>query len=340
VRGDGPIINEISRVRRQWTPAQVRDYIAALPIWNEPVEIRQKFGGLTNRTYFAYLNDRPKYAIRVGFDQYRTRQTSVIQCTLAAHALGIGPRLVYAEPNLSVTDFVEGTPMQLEQMKDPAIMRRIIDMMKVIHAGRRMVRETISYWWPYDTVRRYMDAMASGKAATGWKPSPWADRLPRYYEITDRLERAIGPFLPTFTHNDMAFVNMIISRSGDIKIIDWDGGGYGHPMFDLGEMLMWAEADQATCVMAVKHYFGSITSADMKLRLTEVHSFQTIAALRLVTECLETDLDPYFHVTPEEFSESMKEVLPGQTPALVGLAEMLAPQFEALWTQYQHLFPA
>jgi thiamine kinase-like enzyme len=340
MRNEAPIISEISRVRRQWTSTQVRDYIAALPIWNEPVEIRQKFGGLTNRTYFAYVNDKPKVAIRVGFDQYRTRQTSVIQCTLAAYELGLGPRLIYAEPNLSVTDFVEGNGMQLEQMKDPAIMRRIIDRMKVIHAGRHAVRETISYWWPFDTVRRYMDSMATGKAGTGWKPSPWADRLPRYRQITDRLERGIGAFLPTFTHNDMAFVNMIISPSGEIMLIDWDGGAFGHPLFDLGEMLMWAEADEPTCVMALEHYYGSLTYAGMHQRLTEVHSFQTIAALRLVTECLETDLDPFYHVTPEEFAEGMKEVLPGQTPALIGLAEMLLPRFEALWEQYEELFPA
>jgi len=264
----------------------------------------------------------------------------VIQCTLAAHALGLGPRLVYAEPNLSVTDFVEGTGMQLEQMQDPAIMRRIVDMMKVVHGGGRAVRETISYWWPFDTVRRYMDAMETGKAATGWTPSPWADRLPRYREITDRLERGIGPFLPTFTHNDMAFVNMIIDPGGEIRLIDWDGGGYGHPMFDLGEMLMWAEADERTCVAAIEHYFGALTSAELQRRLTEVHAFQTIAALRLVTECLETDLDPFYHVTPDEFAEGMKEVLPGQTPALIGLAEMLLPRFEALWSDYQHLFPA
>src|ERR1700722_20242796 len=135
MRNDAPIISEISRVRRQWAPTQVRDYIAALPIWTEPVEIRQKFGGLTNRTYFAYVHGKPKYAIRVGFDQYRTRQTAVIQCTLAAHELGLGPRLLYAEPNLSVTDFVEGAGMQPEQMKDVAMMRRIIDRMKVVHGG-------------------------------------------------------------------------------------------------------------------------------------------------------------------------------------------------------------
>ena len=72
----------------------------------------------------------------------------------------------------------------------------------------------------------------------------------------------------------------------------------------------------------------------MKQRLTEVHSFQAIAALaEFVTECLETDLDPFYHVTPEEFAEGMKEVLPGQTPALIGLAELLLPRFEAVWEE-------
>jgi thiamine kinase-like enzyme len=335
-----PVFNEISTVRRTWSPEQVRDYIAALPIWEEPVEIRQKFGGLTNRTFFAYSEGRPKYAIRVGFDQYRTRQTSVIQCTLAAHRLGIGPKLIYAEPNLSVTDFVDGTGMQLEQMKDPSILRQIIDRMKIVHGGRSAVRETISYWWPFDTVRRYMNAMETGKAATDWKPSQWAGRLPRYRDIVDRLERRIGPFLPTFTHNDMAFVNMIINPAGQIMLIDWDGGAFGHPLFDLGEMLMWAQADDATCVLALEHYFGKLSREDLERRLVEVHAFQTIAALRLVTEVLETDLDPFYHVTPDEFAEGMKEILPGQTPALIGLAELLEPQFETLWSSYQHLFPA
>ena len=237
-----PIFSEVSVVRRDWSPQAVRRYIEGLPIWKEPVEIRQIFGGLTNRTFFAYAEGKPKYAIRVGFDQYRTRQTSVIQCTMAAHTLGIGPRLIYAEPNLSVTDFVEGHGMELDQMKDPEVIRRIVDRIKIVHGGSWAIQETISYWWPFDTVRRYMNALETGKAATEWKPSAWADKVPRFREITRRLERALGPFHPTFTHNDMAFVNMIFSRSGEIMLIDWDGGAFGHPMFDVGEMLMWAPA--------------------------------------------------------------------------------------------------
>ena len=105
---EGTTIGEISRVHRSWSAAQTAEYIAGLPIWNGEVDVKQHFGGLQNRTYFATAPDGQKYAIRTGFDQFRTRQTSVVQCTIAAHTLGLGPRLVYAEPNLTVVEFVDG----------------------------------------------------------------------------------------------------------------------------------------------------------------------------------------------------------------------------------------
>jgi hypothetical protein len=53
---------------------------------------------------------------------------------------------------------------------------------------------------------------------------------------------------------------------------------------------------------------------------------------------METDLDPYFFLTPEEVSESMKITLPGQKAEMSGLADLLMPRFEALWALYKHEF--
>ncbi len=333
-------IEEVSRVLRSWTPEQTKTYIQKLPIWDNDVQVEQKFGGLQNRTFFVTTQEGKKYAARVGFDQLRTRQTSVVQCTMAAHALGLGPGLLYSEPNLSITEFVDGEGMQLEQMKDPAIMKRVIDRMKILHSGADALSETISYWWPFDTVRRYLRNMETGKPATGMKPSLWADRAPEYREITRRLERAIAPFIPCLTHNDMVFVNMIVDRKDEIMFIDWDGGAYGHPMWDLGEMLMWAEADEETNRRALQQYFGGLDDAALEQRMHEIHAFQVIAALRLCTEVMEADLDPYFFLTPDEMAESMRLILPGERPSLAGLVDLVLPRFESLWAQYQHEFPA
>jgi thiamine kinase-like enzyme len=335
-----PMIQEISTIRRDWSAARTKDYVSVLPIWNGAVEVEQLFGGLQNRTYVVRTAAGEKFAGRVGFDQYRTRQTSVVQCTIAAHALGLGPRLVYAEPNLTVTEWIDGRRMEQEELKDWAIMRRVIDRMKILHEGTNAVRETISYWWPFDTVRRYLVSMETGKKASGFQPSKWVHLVPMYRDITNRLEKAIGPYYPKLTHNDMAFVNMIFDCRGEIMFIDWDGGGYGHPLWDLGEMLMWAEANDETVRFAIEHYYGSLPRAELSRRVREVHAFQVVSALRLIVEVMETDLDPYFFLTPEEMAEGMKIILPGQKPELNGLVDLLMPRFHQYWKAYEHEFPS
>ena len=331
-------LGEISRVQRSWSAAQTAQYIAGLPIWSGEVEVKQHFGGLQNRTYFATAPDGQKYAIRTGFDQFRTRQTSVVQCTIAAHTLGLGPRLVYAEPNLTVVEFVDGEGVTLEQMKDPQFMRAVIGRMKMLHEGAWAIQETISYWWPFDTVRRYLKWLETGRAATGCQPSRWAYRVPELRDITNRLERVIAPYIPKFTHNDMVFVNMIMSRRGELLFIDWDGGAYGHPMWDLGEMLMWAEADEEVTRQAVLQYHGPLNAGELEQKMREVRAFQIMAAMRLITETLDANLDPYYYLTPEEQAQSMKLILPGQDASLEGLVELVTPRFEALWGLHKHEF--
>jgi thiamine kinase-like enzyme len=335
---EGTTISEISRVLRSWNAEQTRAYIASLPIWGGPVNVQQHFGGLQNRTFFVTAPDGAKYAVRTGFDQFRTRQTSVVHCTIAAHTLGLGPRLAYAEPNLTVVEFIDGECMQLERMKDPDTMSTVIERMRTLHEGAWAIREAISYWWPFDTVRRYLKWMETGRAATGFKPSRWAYRVPELRDIVNRLEKVIAPFIPKFTHNDMGFANMVFDRGGELRFIDWDGGAYGHPMWDLGEMLMWAEADEATTRKAVLQYHTTLGERELEQKVREVHAFQIMAAIRLITESMDANLDPYYYLTPEEMARSMKVILPGQDASLEGLIELLIPRFELLWDRHRHEF--
>jgi thiamine kinase-like enzyme len=338
MRSSETVIEEVSSIRRAWSAERTREYVEKLPMWGTPVNVQQVFGGLQNRTYFATTTTGEKFAVRVGFDQFRTRQTSVVQCTMAAHALGLGPRLIYAEPNLTVTEFVHGRPMQIEQMKDPKVLGNVIERMRILHEGAHAIKETISYWWPFDTVRRYLHAIETGKRATGFLPSRWAGRVPEFLGITNRLEKVIAPYLPKLTHNDMVFANMIFDARGDVMFIDWDGGAYGHPMWDLGEMLMWAEADSTLCREALRLYYGALAPGEQTQRLQEIRAFQVMAALRLATEVLDAELDPYFFLTPDEVSESMKVTLPGQKAEMLGLAELLMPRFELLWKACEQEF--
>lgn len=334
-------ISEISRLRRDWDTQRTLAYVRELPIWTAPLQIHQKFGGLQNRTYFATDGDGKRYVVRCGFDQYRTRQTSVVHCTLAAARLGIGPQLRYAEPNVTVTDFVTGPRMEVEQLRDRAFMAEVVRTIRIMHQGSEAIGESISYWWPFHTVRRYLRTMETGAAATGFRPSEWLDEVPFFREVTHRLERAIGPFIPCFTHNDLTYVNIMYSSPAREKVwlIDWDGGAYGHPMWDLAELGLLTGVDEDFDRHVLGAYWGKLSEERMQQLLREHRAFKIMAGLRLITEVMVTAHDPYFYLTPEEMAESMKISFPGQQLHLNGLADLLRPGFEAMWAAYGADYP-
>ncbi len=341
MKDDFQLINEVSKLRRDWDSQRTQQYIHELPIWTAPIELEQKFGGLQNRTYFVTDGDGRRYVVRCGFDQYRTRQTSVVHCTLAAARLGIGPQLRYAEPNLTVTDFVPGPPMRKAQLRDPAFIAEVIKTIKIMHEGSDAVSESISYWWAFHTVRRYFKTMETGAAPTQWKPSEWLGEVPFFREVTNRLERAIGPFIPCFTHNDLTYVNIMYSSPARDKVwlIDWDGGGYGHPMWDIAEMSLLTGVDDDFDRYVLGCYWGKVSEARMKTLIHEHRAFKMMAGLRLITEVMITAHDPYFYLTPEEMGESMAVSFPGQQQHLNGLADLLRPGFTAMWAAYGHNYP-
>jgi thiamine kinase-like enzyme len=339
VKDDFQQIREISGLRRDWDTLRTQDYIRSLPIWSAGMTLRQKFGGLQNRTYFVTDGDGKRYVVRCGFDQYRTRQTSVVECTLAAARLGIGPQLRYAEPNLTVTDFVTGRQVQLEEIRDREHLRRAIATMQRMHRGSGALLQSISYWWAFDTVRRYYNIMEHGVAATDYQPSAWVHDLPLFRDVTDRLERAIGPFKPCFTHNDLHFVNMMYSSPASDRqlwFIDWDGGAYGHPMWDVAEMTMMTEVDEDVDRLCLEAYCGPVSSAEMSRLLHEHRAFKIMAALRLIAEVMITAQDPNFYLTAEEMGESMKISFPGEQAHLNGMVDFLRPTLEKLWNAYGH----
>ncbi len=112
------------------------EHTARLPIWTSRVEPRPLAGGITN-TNFVVEDSGRRYVVRIGDDieAHGVSRKNELAASRAAHAAGIAPEVVYAEPGALVLRFIEGRTLRPEDIRDPD------NLMRVVHVVRRCHRE-------------------------------------------------------------------------------------------------------------------------------------------------------------------------------------------------------
>src|SRR6185369_14764608 len=106
--------------------------IARLPCWGHTVLLTPLKGGLTNLSFVA-TDGAQKYVVRCGEDipahhVFRDRERAASR---AAHAAGLSPELVHAEPGVTVLRFIEGRTF--EEADLARNIARIVPLLKICH---------------------------------------------------------------------------------------------------------------------------------------------------------------------------------------------------------------
>ncbi|HLB07531.1 MAG TPA: choline/ethanolamine kinase family protein [Alphaproteobacteria bacterium] len=267
-------------IERNWSETQVIAHIAALPIWRGKVAIEPLPGGLQNSSYVV-TDGGVKHVARLGFDLVHlgTIEANVRAAMKGAAELGVTPALRYAEPHLTISDFIEGRVLREEDIRNPAMLERVIRLLKRLHAGGAAVHEPLECFWPFYAIRNL--AHHALKTESRHKAE-----VPPLLPVIDRLERAALPFLPCFTHNDAAYVNIMEDEAGRLWLIDWDYGAYGDPLWDLAEMLCYVCSEEALDRAALALYCGKMTEAERAMRLRQHRAFQLMSYLRQYFFCI------------------------------------------------------
>ena len=200
---------------------------AALPCFTNPSEIEPLGGGITNVNLSVRDGDR-RYVVRLGsdIDEHGVMRWNELALSRAAEAAGISPGVVYHEPGVLVLDFIDGRTYGEEDVRDPANLPRIIDL--VAHAHRSLgahLTGPVLTFWPFQVVRTY----AARLLADG---TVHAAALPGLLAEADALEAATGAVELVIGHNDLLAANLL--DDGDrLWLIDWEYGGFNTPLFDL-----------------------------------------------------------------------------------------------------------
>jgi thiamine kinase-like enzyme len=311
-----------------WPDQQTEQYISGLSLWaGERVSIRKLIGGLCNKNFVVEAAGK-KYVARVGADiwVHGIVQTSVQNSFTAASELKVAPQVRYHEISLIVADFIEGRCLKFADMSSDAVVAGLVDKLKKLHGGSQSIRGSLGFFWPFQVVRHY------AKFITEKSPALAAD-VRECARIATLLEKEVRPFIPVLTHNDLAPQNAMLAESGEVFLVDWDYGGYGHPMFDIVSIGANADASEERQRYIASLYFGKLTPEIEHLYMV----FRLILNLR---EWLWGAVQEVASVLDSDtIKASMQEIYPDLEQGYSGYTKLNRERFEQAWKMYRANVP-
>ena len=258
-------------------------------------------GGITNRNYLISLaGEEDRFVIRLaGNDTHLLGISREVEhaATVAAAGVGIGPEVTaFIRPEgYLVTRFIAGSPVSLEQVHQPAALRRVADSIRRIHGGPAIP----GLFVPLRIVEAYL-ALATSRGVP--QPSGWD----RAHEVGRRIERALleAPIELRPCHNDLLNANFI-DDGERIRIVDWEYAGMGDPFFDLGNFSVNHDLAPEEDVILLKAYEGEVRAPRLaRLTLMRVVSDFREAMWGVLQQAIST-LDVDFVAYADEHFERL-----------------------------------
>ncbi len=220
-------------------------------------------GGITNRNFLVTVGGiADRYVIRLaGNDTHLLGISREVEyaATVAAAGVGVGPEVTsFIRPEgYLVTRFIEGSPVEVEEVRQEATLVRIADSLRRIHRGPPIP----GLFVPLRIVEAYK-ALADARGV----------RIPPEYEVAAAIGRRIelaclsSPIELQPCHNDLLNANFI-DDGARIRIVDWEYAGMGDPYFDLGNFSINHELTPDDDANLLGSYLGSVP-IDRLARLT------------------------------------------------------------------------
>ena len=243
--------------------------IAALPCWRGKVTLEPLRGGLSN-TSFVVHDGAERFVARCGGDipvhnVFRERERAA---SIAAHAAGLSPELVHAEPGFMVLRHIDGRTLAEADLR--ANITRIVALLATCHRDLpRHLAGPAGTFRVCDVIRGYVRTL---RAAGGVAEA----ELSRYVALADALEAQQIPLPAVFGHHDLLPGNLI--DDGDrLWLIDWEYGGFGTAMFDLATLAAKGSFSAAEDRLLLESYFRRPLGDDVK---RSFDAMKVVSALR------------------------------------------------------------
>jgi thiamine kinase-like enzyme len=233
---------------------------AGLACWRGAVAPIPLGGGISNHN-FLVENHGGRFFVRIGedFEVHNVLRRFELAASRAAHAAGIAPEVVHAEPGAMVFRHIDGRTLEPEHVRDPAMLARIVPLVRACHLELpRYFRGPTLAFWVFQVLRDYAARLAEDRHRL-------SGELPRYLEAAARLETAVGPVEIVFGHNDLLAANLI-DDGKRLWLVDWEYAGLNSPLFDLGGLASNNEFTPDLEERLLELYFDAPATDDLRRR--------------------------------------------------------------------------
>ncbi|HYZ82599.1 MAG TPA: phosphotransferase [Solirubrobacteraceae bacterium] len=206
-------------------------------------------GGITNRNFRVRFGERDcvlrlpgRDTELLGIDRAAERIA-----TERAAALGIAPPLIAADDDCLVTEWLPGAPIDGDRLRaDPSSAARAL---RAFHdSGLKL---PVRFWIP-DLLEDYARLILQR-----------GGELPGAYRRTQELVASIAEVLPLTEpvpcHDDLLPGNILAADAdpGHAVLVDWEYAGMGHRYFDLGNLAVNNDFDEAAQDRLLEAYFDA-----------------------------------------------------------------------------------
>ncbi len=247
-------------LEKQEMEEEVRALFPLMPALVErEVTLKVLGGGLTNRN-FLVKTATATYVLRiagVGTELLGIDREREVACSKAAAAAGVGPEVHthLPEHRAMLSEFVHGRLLEAENVKDPAILRRIAHTMRRCHD--HPVPADLGDFKPFEAIRNY-------RKLAHERNVPLPAELDRALDLLTHIEQETRTGEPAcLCHNDLLAANFIDDGT-TMRLIDWDYGGLGDRFFDLGNFAVNHQLDEAQERALLREYFGEVREDDLR----------------------------------------------------------------------------
>ena len=230
--------------------------ITRLALWPGSIDIEPLSGGLSNESYKVACGTEA-FVVRLGSDYpfHHVSRVRELMTARAAHAAGFAPEVVYAEPGMTVSRFINGTTFGEAEVRE-----NLLDIARFMRRFHEDIPAHVSgpgfIFWVFHVIRDYGHTLVAGN-------SRMADKVPGYVELACKLEAVQTPLPIVFGHHDLLPANFIHDGSR-LWLIDFEYAGFGTAMFDLAGIASNAGFDAAQADELLRTYFDTAPSDAMR----------------------------------------------------------------------------